>query len=232
MLPVVFAQTMWRREVSRGALVHSLAAAGILAIALLACKKDDAREKAPAKKEKVEVPKTECTSGKTSACKCDDGTDGSRECDAKGAWKSCECKPAEPEEPEVSPPSEQVLGTDGLPEEIPPPGSKPPTTAEWDAVPKECTVKGSSALKCNTWMVREWLKVNCSANSMGRPHSVDLHAGGVQAFKFVRPSEQTSVVVQVVRSRRSTATYFWDRGQKTLVVDWPHGAPRPDLHFE
>jgi hypothetical protein len=81
-------------------------------------------------------------------------------------------------------------------------------------------------------MYREWLKVNCHANYMGNPVSVETHAGGVQAFKFVRPSTQTSVVVQVVRSKRSTATYSWDRGQKTLVVDWPHGAPRPDLHFE
>jgi hypothetical protein len=223
---------MWRRDRRRDTFVDSLAAVGILTIALLACKKEAAKEQTPAKEEKVEVRKTECKSGETSSCKCDDGADGSRECDEKGAWKSCGCKTPEPEEPKGSPPSEQVLGPDGLPEEIPPPGSKPPTTSEWDAVPKECTVKGSSALKCNTWMVREWLKVNCHTNHLGRPRSVELHAGGVQAFKFVRPGEQTSAVVQVVRSRRSTATYLWDGGRKTLVVDWPHGAPRPNLHFE
>jgi hypothetical protein len=217
-------------ESSRTGFMHSVGAAALLVLTLLACKQEKAEPEAPATEEK-ETAKTDCKSGEVSSCKCDDGTDGSRECDAKGAWKACECKAAPPE-PKYSSPADQVLADDGLPEEIPPPGSKPPTTAEWEALPKECTVKGSSALKCSTWMYREWLKVNCHQNYMGNPHSVDLHAGGVQAFKFVRPSTQTSVVIQVVRSKRSTASYFWDRGQKTLVVDWPHGAPRPDLHFE
>ncbi len=202
----------------------------MLFAALLACKQDKAESEAP-ETETEEAAKTECKGGEVSSCKCNDKTDGSRECDAKGAWRACECK-ATPPEPKGPSPDEQVLADDGLPEEIPRPSSKPPTTTEWAALPKECTVKGSSALKCSTWMYREWLKVNCDENHMGKPRSVELHASGVQAFKSVRPGAKTSVVMQVVRSKRSTATYFWDRGRKTLVVDWPHGAPRPDLHFE
>ncbi len=217
---------------SRISFTHAWVASAALLVALLACKQGEDEKAAPEKEKETEVAaKTDCKSGEVSSCKCGDGSDGSRECDAKGSWQACECQAAPPP-PQPPSPAEQVLAADGLPEEIPPPGSKPPTTAEWEALPKECTVRGSSALKCNTWMYREWLKVNCHRNHMGNPSSVELHAGGVQAFKFVRPSTQTSTVMQVVRSRRSTATYFWDRGRKKLVVDWPHGAPRPDLHFE
>lgn len=209
---------------------------GVVVGALLACKQgsDEKGEKEPAKAEPEAV--TECKSGDVAACTCADGASGSRDCTA-GKWTSCACKPPEPAKPDATEqpaaPTGQVLAADGLPEEIPRPSSTPPTVEEWNALPKECTVKASSPLKCNTWMIREWLKVNCHENALGKPVSLDTSgAGGVQSFKFVRPSTQTSVVVQVVRSRRSTVTFQWERGQKTLVVDWPHGAPRPDLRFE
>jgi len=130
-----------------------------------------------------------------------------------------------------------AYANDGLPAEIPAPGSSPPSMAEWNAVPREVTVRGSTALNCETKMLREWLRVSCHPSaSKGTPFMIDMGpTKGQQAFKFVGPGV-ASVVVQVVRAREFTATYIWDNGGAhqgaTLHVSWPSDRPRPTFWFE
>ena len=60
------------------------------------------------------------------------------------------------------------------------PGRSPvPTVAEWNAQTKEVTVKGSSALRCETKTVREWLRVSCrdKNDTGGTPTAVRITQG-------------------------------------------------------
>ena len=208
----------------------TLRPAAVLLVALLACKGMEQKDEPPPQKGSPQQAKPDCQRGEVKSCSCSSGRRGVRECDSRGTWQACDClESALPPSPTSE---EQVLAADGLPETIPEPSSPPPTAAEWAAVPREVTVRGSSALRCKTFMKREWLKVDCHRNAFGAPKAVTLKPDrGVQAYQSVRDGELASVVLQVVRSRRSTATYRFARGARTLVVDWPHGAPRPSLQF-
>jgi hypothetical protein len=125
------------------------------------------------------------------------------------------------------------LAADGLPVEIPTPGSTPPSVAEWNAVTREITVRGSSRLNCETKMLREWLRVDCHKNHKGEPADV-VHTkqSGQQAFKFVG-NGKASIVVQVVRGKEYRAQYTWDLGGAhtgaELIVNWTGGMPRPQI---
>lgn len=149
-----------------------------------------------------------------------------------------------PQPPAVQPPAAQppaaqplaaAYAVDGLPAEIPPPGSSPPTMDEWNSVPREVTVKGSSRLNCETKMLREWLRATCRKNAKGDPADVShTQQSGQQAFKFVG-NGLASVVVQVVRAKTYKGRYVWDKGgaksSAELTVRWAPGAPRPELFF-
>jgi hypothetical protein len=130
-----------------------------------------------------------------------------------------------------------AYANDGLPAEIPAPGSSPPSVAEWAAVPREVTVRGSTALNCETKMLREWLRASCHPSAAkGNPFMIDMEpATGQQAFKFVG-NGVASVVVQVIRGREFSASYIWDNGGAhqgaTLHVNWPSDHPRPVMFFE
>lgn len=138
----------------------------------------------------------------------------------------------------VQPADEYGRAVDGLPANIPQTGSTPPTVAEWNAVQKEVTVRGSSALGCQTKMIREWLKVNCYPNGAKiQPRGVSTkQSGGQQAFvgKF---GEITSVVVQVLEGRSYQAKFDWfdettsTLYSRTLYVNWVQGQ-RPEFHFD
>lgn len=141
--------------------------------------------------------------------------------------------PAEPP-PQADP---NRMAADGLPVEIPPPGSKPPSVAEWNAVQREVRVKGSSAKGCETKMVREWLRVSCRETEGSLPPSAvtTTSSGGQQSFVGMFGTT-ASAVVQVVHGKQYRARYVWGRGQyfaaSFLVVNWPNGAARPSIFFE
>ncbi|HEY4121590.1 MAG TPA: hypothetical protein VGM56_27180 [Byssovorax sp.] len=125
------------------------------------------------------------------------------------------------------------MGPDGLPKDIPAPGSKPPTTDEWNAMTKEVTVKGSSAYHCETKMVREWLRVTCYPYDKWTLKDVKTKSSeGQQAFVGMF-GPKASVVVQVVKNKKYVARYTWapDGSTRDLTVNWPTGAPRPTFAF-
>jgi hypothetical protein len=124
-----------------------------------------------------------------------------------------------------------AMGPDGFPAVIPAPGSTPPTVAEWDAVTKEVRVSGSSALGCETKMLREWLRVSCNQKGALTPTKVKTeHSGGQQAFVGMF-GKKSSVVVQVVKGREYSAKYGWQNAgaasEATLLIEWPSDHERP-----
>jgi hypothetical protein len=125
------------------------------------------------------------------------------------------------------------IAPDGLPVNIPAPGSAAPTTAEWDAVTEEVTVKGSSALHCQTKMIREWLRVSCTPFEKVAPKSVTTaQSHGYQAFTGMFGTK-ASLVVQVVKGKLYVATFGWGGSKsfsKDLAVNWAKG-DRPLIYF-
>ena len=107
----------------------------------------------------------------------------------------------------------------------------PPTLEEWSSMRKEVTVKGSSALGCETKIVREYLRVSCHGknDSGGSPTSLRILKGGRgEAYTFASGGV-TSLVVPFVEGTDLEAEFSWTDKSHKLVVKWPRGAPRPQV---
>jgi len=104
-----------------------------------------------------------------------------------------------------------------------------PTVAEWNAQTKEVTVKGSSALRCETKMVREWLRVSCGGknDTGGAPTGVTVTQGaGEGVYAFVAGGVAT-LVMPFVEGASVAATFSWTDKSHALAVVWPRGKPEP-----
>ncbi len=104
-----------------------------------------------------------------------------------------------------------------------------PTLAEWNAQQKEVTVKGSSALNCETKIVREYLRVSCRGknDTGGAPKGVAVRRGGRgEALTYVGAGI-TSLIVPFVEGIDFAADFSWTDKSHTLTVKWPRGAPKP-----
>lgn len=110
------------------------------------------------------------------------------------------------------------------------PGRSPaPTLDEWNAQQKEVTVKGSSALKCETKIVREYLRITCRGknDTGGTPTGVVIRKGGHgEAFAFVGAGV-TSLVVPFAEGTDFAADFSWTDKSHTLTVAWPRGSAKP-----
>jgi hypothetical protein len=118
-----------------------------------------------------------------------------------------------------------------IPEQPLEPGrSKLPTLEEWAGVPKEVTVKGSSALSCETKMVREYLRVRCTGknDSGGTPTGVRLVKGSAGAIATTVDGV-TNLIVPFVDGTDFAAVFSWTDKSHRLVAIWPKGAPKPSV---
>lgn len=135
--------------------------------------------------------------------------------------------PPPPEKPKAS---EDGYLADGWPAEIPARGSKAPSVDEWNAVTKEVTVWHSSELKCETKVVREWLRVSCHKNAYGKPASVTKTASdGQQSFTLANDTV-ASLVVELIPGKSYTANFGWEQATFEFVLAWPNGG-RPQAYF-
>lgn len=109
--------------------------------------------------------------------------------------------------------------------------SSVPTLAEWNAQTREVTVTGSSALGCETKMVREWLRVSCRGTNAvrGRPTGVTVLSGNTgkgEFFTFAK-GDVASLVFPFVEGTNVTAKFDFTQGAHVLTSQWPMGAPMP-----
>lgn len=130
------------------------------------------------------------------------------------------------------------LATESVPSTPPPaptalperPGRTPmPTLFEWNGQQKEVTVKGSSALNCETKIVREYLRVSCHGknDTGGTPTSVVIQRGGRgESITYMTPGV-TSLVMPFVEGTDFAADFSWTDKSHRLVVAWPKGNTRP-----
>lgn len=113
-----------------------------------------------------------------------------------------------------------------------PAGRSPvPTPAEWDALPKEVTVKGSSALACETKMIREYLRVRCKGpnDTGGTPKTIQIQKGGAAGALSSVAGGVTTLIVPFVSGTDFAAVFSWTDKSHRLVVRWPNGAPMPSI---
>ena len=91
-------------------------------------------------------------------------------------------------------------------------------------------MRGSSALGCETKMVRTWLRISCRGknDSGGTPTSVNITKGGGdgKTFKFAAGGV-TSLVLPFVEGVDVKAQFGWSNKSAELHVFWPRGAPEP-----
>lgn len=106
-----------------------------------------------------------------------------------------------------------------------------PTPAEWDALPKEVTVKGSSALSCETKMIREYLRVRCKGpnDTGGTPKSIVIKKGGAAGALTSSGGGVTTLIVPFVMGTDFGAIFSWTDKSHRLSVRWPNGAPMPTI---
>lgn len=107
-----------------------------------------------------------------------------------------------------------------------------PTVAEWGAVTGEITVRGSTALQCETKGLREWVRISCRGNhpELGAPNNVTVeNAKGAETFKFASGGV-SSLVFRFEQGTKVEATFYWDNGQKSFLSEWPPGAPMPTAY--
>lgn len=104
-----------------------------------------------------------------------------------------------------------------------------PTLDEWNTQRKEVTVKGSSALGCETKIVREYLRVACKGknDSGGTPKTVQVTKGGRgEVLTFAAPGVAT-LIVPFVEGIFLEAVFSWTDKSYKLGVIWPKGSKQP-----
>jgi hypothetical protein len=108
--------------------------------------------------------------------------------------------------------------------------TQPPTMDEWNEV-GEITVRHSTPLRCETKMVREWLKVKCTGSdvlgvaferSSGPWGNVPPHSRAGNA----------NIVAAVRYGVSLRARFDWSWGSRVLSVDFPRGSPQPAIAFD
>jgi hypothetical protein len=110
-----------------------------------------------------------------------------------------------------------------------PPGRTPvPSLSEYAAA-REVTVKGSSALKCETKMIREWLRVTCRGknDTGGTPTGVSVVRGGRGETIVFSAGGVTSIITPVLSGTDFEARFAWSDKSHPLTVRWPKGTPQP-----
>lgn len=139
------------------------------------------------------------------------------------------CKPREaPSQPEPSapppPPPPPAIVQKTLPEGR----SAIPSFSEY-ASAREVTVKGSTALKCETKMIREWLRVTCRGtnDTGGTPTTVSVTRGGRGETIPFAAAGVTNLITPVLEGTDFEATFSWTDKSHTLSVKWPHGSKKP-----
>lgn len=98
-----------------------------------------------------------------------------------------------------------------------------PTNAEWVATP-EITVRGSSAARCETVQVREWLRVTCLRHGRSRPTAIVPAADDVEALVLVTEDAADYIVPLAAGTDIDTEFHWSDRSQ-TLTVRWEGDEP-------
>jgi hypothetical protein len=117
------------------------------------------------------------------------------------------------------------------PTDLPAGRSPVPDPKEW-ATAKEITVKGSTALGCETKIIREWFRVSCHGKNDkgGTPTAIKITKGGGHPDQYIFvTADISSLVFPYTEGIDFEANFGWTDKSHKLVVKWPKGAPQPEI---
>ena len=98
-----------------------------------------------------------------------------------------------------------------------------PTTAEWVATP-ETTVSGSSAARCETVLVREWLRVTCLGAGRSRPTAIAPAEADHESIVLVT-EDAADYIVPLSPGTAVRTEFHWSDRSQTLTVSWEGDEP-------
>ncbi|MFT5358826.1 MAG: hypothetical protein ACI9KE_006067, partial [Polyangiales bacterium] len=105
-----------------------------------------------------------------------------------------------------------------------------PAADEWAHTP-EATVVGSSAARCETVRVREWLRVTCLPTGRVRPTAITLLEGGEGETLSVVTKDASDFIAPLRPGATVRADFHWTDRTQTLSLTWPEGAEEPTMAF-
>jgi hypothetical protein len=116
---------------------------------------------------------------------------------------------------------------------LPPGRSRAPGPKGWEGL-REVTVRGSTAAKCETHMVREWLRVVCrkKAATDPKPLGIKLVEGGHGEAFATAGDEVTALLVPLLEGDRFAADFTWSDRTQRLAIQWKKGAQFPEMIFQ
>lgn len=111
--------------------------------------------------------------------------------------------------------------------------TRPPTASEWENR-SEAQVRGSTAAKCETIMVREWLRVVCKMPSLTdpRPMGIKVVEGGHGEALVTAGEDQTALLVPVLEGDHFGAEFSWSDRTQRFTIEWKSGARYPQMVFQ
>jgi hypothetical protein len=108
-----------------------------------------------------------------------------------------------------------------------------PVPAQWRDLP-EITVAGSSAARCETKLLREWLRVVCVGSDSGgntTPNAITIDEDSTGSAMVMVMPVSASLTVAVAPGATVRATFAWTGTTRRLDVTWPAGAAAPTAAF-
>jgi len=131
--------------------------------------------------------------------------------------------------PEPPPPSIATISSAAAAARVLPPGRSPVPSFDEYAAAREVTVKGSTALRCETKMIREWLRVTCRGrnDTGGTPTGVVVVRGGRGETITFASGGVTNIITPVLEGTDFEARFSWSDKSHALAVRWPRGAAKP-----
>jgi hypothetical protein len=104
-----------------------------------------------------------------------------------------------------------------------------PASHEWQSV-SEATVKGSTALNCETKVLKGYLRVLCGDNKLGgKTKAVQLLSGDVKQSVATRDGEKLLLLHPYAPGTSLRAEFEWQSSRHQLSVEWPVGASAPKI---
>lgn len=108
--------------------------------------------------------------------------------------------------------------------------SRQPRPVEW-ATRGELAVKGSSAARCVTRRIREWVYARCTSSKTSTARAVRVLSGGHGDAWSVAENGVVTLIAPVVRGDDFVARFSWSDRSRRLVIPWPADVVEPEASF-
>lgn len=112
--------------------------------------------------------------------------------------------------------------------EIPDGKSNPPQGTEWDqGVAVNTQGANARAKRCSMHVLREWLRIYCSGKIIGYEKKEDFGTQGVDYFEKIVAGKYASFVIRLKKGENQMIRICRETDRASLFVSWPVTADKP-----